>query len=148
MKLATLLVLSAATLVGCSTPEARQRQEVLLHRQHLEERARIITVDSSDGVSEEEAYKIGKERFDTYQTRCGIVAAPIDSGDYWRVLTYVGPFGMPFEDILIRKSDGSTTITRARLPEVPNQQGGANGRQPFGSGTDSTSGAATSRRSP
>jgi hypothetical protein len=33
-------------------------------------------------------------------------------------------------------------------PSSPNQQGGANGKQPFSSGTNRTSAAATSRRSP
>lgn len=121
MKLATLLVLSTVTLVGCTTPEARQRQEILRHYEYLEEQARTITVDPSDGISEEEAYKIGRERFDTYQTACGIVALPVDLGDYWRVTTCVGYAGIPCEDILIHKSDGLTTIKKAEVRRVPNK---------------------------
>jgi hypothetical protein len=113
MKLAPLLALSTATLVGCTTPESRQRQEFVRHQQHLEEQAHTITVDPSDGISEEEAYKVGRERFDTYQTACGIVTSPVDLGDYWRVTTCVGYAGVPFEDILIRKSDGLTTTKKA-----------------------------------
>jgi hypothetical protein len=121
MKLATLLVLSAATLVGCTTPESRQRQEILQHKIHLEEQVHTIMVDPSDGISEEEAYKIGRERFDTYRIGCGIVTIPADLGDYWRVTTCVGYVGMPFEDILIRKSDGLTTIKKADVQRVPNK---------------------------
>jgi hypothetical protein len=135
MKLTALLVLSSVGLVGCTTPEKRQQQESLRHQQYLEDQIHIITVDPSDGISEAEAYKIGRERFHIYQTACGIVAVPVDLGDYWRVTTCPGLVGIPFEDILIRKSDGSTTITRAKLPEKLNPQGGANGNKPFDSKT-------------
>ena len=121
MKLATLLVLSTATLVGCTTPEARQRQAILRHYEYLEQQARTITVDPSDGISEEEAYKIGKVRFDTYQTACGTVTMPVDLGDYWRVTTCIGPAATPCEDILIRKSDGLTTIKKAEVRRGPNK---------------------------
>ena len=108
-----------AILVGCSTPETRQQQEVLQHRQHLEDQARTIKVNSSDGISEEEAYKIGRDRFDTYHTACGIVETPIDMGEYWSVTTCVGIIGVPFESILIRKSDGLTTMEKLDIEQVP-----------------------------
>ena len=116
MKLAALLILSILAIVGCTMPEARQRDEILRHQKYLEEQARLTTVDPSDGISEVEAYKIGKERFDTYHTACGAVSTPVDTGEYWRVTTCVGYAGLPCEDILIRKSDGSITITKAKLP--------------------------------
>jgi hypothetical protein len=120
MKLATSLFLMAAALAGCTTPEARQRQEILRHKQYLEDQIHLTRVDPSDGISEVEAYKIGRDRFDTYRNACGVVSTPVDLGDSWRVTTCPG-LGIPFEDILIRKSDGSTTITRAKLPDMPNQ---------------------------
>ena len=118
MNHATFLVLSAVALVGCTTPEARQRQEALQHQQYLEEQARLITVDPSNGISEIEAYKIGRDRFDTYQTGCGVVSTPVDLGDYWRVTTCPGVTGLPFEDILIRKSDGLTTIKKSEIQKM------------------------------
>jgi hypothetical protein len=118
MKRATLLVLVAMTLIGCATPEAHQRQEILQHRQYLEEQAGLITVDSSDGISEVEAYKIGRDRFDTYQTGCGAVSTPVDLGDCWRVITLVGYAGQPCEELLIRKSDGRTTIKKIEVSNV------------------------------
>jgi hypothetical protein len=121
MKLATLFVFATVTFVGCSTPEGRRRSEILQHRQYLEEQAQTITVNTSDGISEVEAYKIGRDRFDTYRSSCGIVTTPADLGDYWRVTTCVGYAGMPFEDILIRKADGSTTIKKADVEHVPNK---------------------------
>jgi hypothetical protein len=39
-------------------------------------------------------------------------------------------------------------LGRARAKHMPNPQGGANGRQPFGSDTNRTPAAAASRRSP
>ena len=121
MKLTTPILLLAAALLGCTTPEARQRQEILRHQQYLEEQIHLTKVDLSDGISEVEAYKIGRDRFDTYQTACGVVSTPVDLGDSWRVTTCPGIAGIPFEDILIRKSDGATAITRAKVPDVPNQ---------------------------
>jgi hypothetical protein len=115
MKLAALLVLSILALVGCTTPEGRRRDEILRHQQYLEDQARQVTIDPSDGISEVEAYKIGKDRFATYHTACGVVSTPVDLGDYWRVTTCTGIAGLPFEDVLIRKSDGSTTITKRQL---------------------------------
>ena len=112
------IVLVASTIAGCTTPEARQRQEILRHQQYLDGQAHTITVDPSDGISEGEAYKIGRDRFNTYQNACGVVATPVDLGDYWCVMTYVSITVEPFEDILIRKSDGLTTITKAKFPEV------------------------------
>jgi hypothetical protein len=115
------MVAVATTIVGCTTAESRQRRETLRHRQYLDEQARTTTVGPSDGISEEEAYKIGRERFETYQNGCGIVATPVDLGGYWRVTTCPGYAGIPFEDILIRKSDGLTTITKAKLSEAPDK---------------------------
>ncbi len=51
MKPAILLVLFPGALVGCATPEARQRQENVRHVQYLEAQARLITV-SHDGPSQ------------------------------------------------------------------------------------------------
>jgi hypothetical protein len=112
-------VISAAMLAACTTPGARQRAEVLKRQKFLEQQARLTTVVAADGISEVEAYKIGRDRFETYGTGCGVVSAPVDLGDYWRVTTQPGFAGVPFEEILIRKSDGETTITKAKLPEMP-----------------------------
>jgi hypothetical protein len=125
MKLVTLFIFTTAIFVGCSTPEGRQRSEILRHRQYLEEQAQTITVNASDGISEEEAYKIGRDRFATYRTACGIVTTPADLGDYWRVTTCVGIAGLPFEDILIRKADGLTMIKKADAQTVPPNKIGA-----------------------
>lgn len=92
------------------------------HYNYLEKQAKQITVDAADGISEIEAYRMGKNRFDTYQTACGVVSAPMDLGDSWRVTTCTGVAGIPFEEVHIRKSDGLTTITKAKLPEIPSQR--------------------------
>lgn len=126
MNLATVLVLLTA-LVGCTTPEAYQRHEIVRHRQYLEDQAALITVDPSDGISEVEAYRIGRDRFGTYQTACGVVSTPVDLGNYWRVTTCPGLAGRPFEDILIRKSDGLTTIKKAEMPNHGMRRTGASG---------------------
>ena len=112
-------IISAALLVACTTPEARQRAEVLKHQQYLERQARLTTVDARDGISEVEAYKIGRSHFDTYGTACGVVSTPVDLGDYWSVTTFPGFAGIAFEDILIRKSDGETLITKTKGGETP-----------------------------
>jgi hypothetical protein len=89
--------------------------------ERLGEQARTATVDPSDGISEVEAYKIGLDRFRTYHTACGATSLPVDLGNYWRVTTSAGDAGIPVEDILIRKSDGFTTITTAKLSDPPNK---------------------------
>ncbi len=122
MKLALLLITSLVAFSACRSPEAEQRDEISRHRQYLEDQARVVTVSSSDGISEVEAYKIGKDRFDTYHTACGVVSTPVDSGEFWRVTTYTGVAALPVEDILIRKSDGSITVTQVEIPKAPRQE--------------------------
>lgn len=118
MNLATFSVCSVATLIGCTTPESRQRDAIIQYRAQLEAEARQTTVDPSDGISEVEAYKIGRDRFDTYRTACGSVSTPVDLGNYWRVTLYFGVAATPVEEILIRKSDGLTTIKKMELPKT------------------------------
>lgn len=121
MNRTTLLVLAAMTLIGCTTPEAHQRQAILQHRRYLEEQARLVTVNPSSGISEVDAYKIGRDRFNTYGTACGAVSTPVDLGDFWRVTTYVGYGSQPCEELLIRKSNGITTIRRLEVPKLSNR---------------------------
>jgi len=101
------LVCAAAVLSGCLSTAERQRNEQARQNQRLYEQAAATVVDASDGISEIEAYAIGIERFRTYQNGCGVTGRPIDEGDKWRVMTCVGIAGVPFEDILIQKSDGT-----------------------------------------
>jgi hypothetical protein len=115
MKAASVLVFSLIGLAGCATPETRRREQVARHYRYLEEATRQIVLDSSDGISEVEAYKIGTDRFATYGTSCGITLAPLDEGAYWRITTCVGIAGLPFEEIVIHKSDGTTTIRKPTL---------------------------------
>jgi hypothetical protein len=121
MKLAIICVILVASLAACTTPESRQRAEISRHRQYLEDQARVITVDATDGISEVEAYKIALDRFNAYRIACGDFSTPVDLGDYWRVTMYSGYAAIPFEEILIRKSDGQTTITKLKFPNLPDQ---------------------------
>ncbi|HEY4249188.1 MAG TPA: hypothetical protein VGM64_20355 [Lacunisphaera sp.] len=112
-----LVGLTVCAVAGCAVFETSRQTELRRHQLLLEEQARTVKVDPSDGISEVEAYKIGLDRLASYRTDGG-VTFPEDRGDCWLLHTAIGYAGIAREDILIRKSDGTTTITVAKIKDA------------------------------
>jgi len=81
-----------------------QQQEESRHLQALSEASEKTIVDSSDGISEVEAYKIGHDYFfGRGFTPCGMVDLPKDQGSIWRVPLLEGILPGPSMDVVIDK---------------------------------------------
>jgi hypothetical protein len=115
-----LLLLMAGALGGCSTVTPQQRAESR-YLETLAAAAAVLTVDSADGISEIEAYKIAADYFHLRGTACGMVGAPGDEGGTWRVLLHEGIVGERRTVIVIRKSDGHVSVEPIFPSQQPNQ---------------------------
>ena len=107
-----------AILSGCASPQRRpsaHQQEDSRHLHALSEASENTVVDSSDGISEIEAYKIAYDYFfGRGFTPCGIVDLPKDLGDVWRVPLLEGILPSPSIDVVIDKKSGSYRIEDVR----------------------------------
>lgn len=118
-KILAVTAVVSALVGGCQTAAQRAAQERFRHYEDFRALAQTTVVDASDGISEIEAFRIGLDRFATYGTACGMASLPDDAGDFWRIATAVGFFGLPREEIIIRKRDGAIAIKDLRSPRTP-----------------------------
>jgi hypothetical protein len=111
MKLA--IILSVATLIaGCATQQHAEHpdQELIRHFNQLDAEAATTLIDSSDGITEVEAYKIANNYLNNNVGACGAVGLPQDDGLIWRVPVLTGVGGIHTVDLIISKTDGSNTV--------------------------------------
>jgi hypothetical protein len=123
--LPTTLSVAVILCAGCVTEASRQREALARRDWEMRERAATMAVDSTDGISEVEALAIGIARYRTYRTACGSTSLPLDDGANWKVITYFGVAGLPYEEVIVRKSDGLTSVNQlmhpTKAPEMPSQ---------------------------
>lgn len=100
----------AALFGGCSSPKKIERAKRIRHFQQLESQASTVIVDTSDGVSKVEAYKVALDYFKSRKSACGAVGLPQEEEALWRVPIFHGVAGLHTEDVIVSKRDGSRTI--------------------------------------
>ena len=124
MKRRHKLILTSAGLAflcGCQTAADRAAWASVKHREQLSALAESTEIDTSDGISETEAFRIGQDRFATYHSVCGAVTLPKEVDGIWHITILFGAAALPVEHIAIRKSDGEMTITNLRQKQEPIQ---------------------------
>jgi hypothetical protein len=118
MKSSIVIGFFIAVLAGCASPEwkpSARQQEQNRHLQALSDASEKTIVDSSDGISEIEAYKIAHDYFSGRGfTPCGMVDLPKDEGGLWRVPLLEGILPGPTMDVVIDKKSGSYRVEDVR----------------------------------
>jgi hypothetical protein len=107
------IVILLFLMFGCaSQPQFTPAQkEEGRHLQMLSAAAEKITVNTSDGISEVEAYKIADDYFINKNGNiCGMVGIPKDEDTDWRVPIYEGYAGTYTKDAVIDKKSGLLRI--------------------------------------
>lgn len=77
----------------------------------MERKARLQSVVIEDGINSNEAEILSSEYFSRYISGYGMAGEPIDAGDKWESVAYVGYAGTPLEDkIEVEKKSGTISL--------------------------------------